>query len=347
MRRVLLNVHLLIGLILGPILVVLGVTGALLVFEPAIDRALNPRLLRVLPEDRHATLDEIARVVRTAYPEDPIARITFATRADESYQVQLLGGRTVFVDPATPRVLGDRGRDHAVEYLLDLHLRLMAGETGNLVVAIAGVLTLVSAVTGLILWWPTKILTLRRRASWRGTNFTLHQVLGFYSSAVLFLISLSGVMMYFNDSTSRIVRAVTGSAAPATVPRSTPHEGAHRVSLEDAVRTARQALPGAKVSFVLVPHGDRALRVQLHFPEDRTGAGRSVVYLDGYSGAFLQVQSRRARDLGTAILNERRSVHTGEILGLPTRIVALVVSLALAGEVVTGWLIWLRRRGRP
>ncbi len=347
MRRILLQAHLLIGLVAGAILVVLGVTGAALVFEQEIDAALYPRLRRVFPEERRASLDDIARVVRRDYPDDPIVRITFATRPDESFEVSLRSGLSVFVDPYTPRVLGDRGHNHFVEHLLDLHLRLMAGPPGNLVVASATLLTLVSIGTGFFLWWPRRVMRLRRRSSWRGVNFDLHQVLGLYSGAVLFLIALSGVAMYWNQTAGRVVRAVTASPTPPPAPGSTPPaEGAEPIDLEEAYRRAVATLPGADASFILVTDPRRALRIQMRFPEDRSGAGRSVVYLDRYSGEAVQVVSTRERDVATAILNERRAVHTGEILGIPTRAIAFLVSLALAAEVLSGLLIWWNRRGR-
>jgi uncharacterized iron-regulated membrane protein len=54
--------------------------------------------------------------------------------------------------------------------------------------------------------------------------------------------------------------------------------------------------------------------------------------------------STREAELGTAINNLKRSAHTGDIFGWPTQALYFVASLAIAGQVVTGFLIWWKPR---
>jgi len=76
------------------------------------------------------------------------------------------------------------------------------------------------------------------------------------------------------------------------------------------------------------------------FPEDRTPGGRSFVALDQYRGDVLDMESSRTAELGTKILNYKRPVHTGEVFGAPSLALAFLTSFMLAGQVVTGFLIW-------
>ena len=48
-RQLLTTAHLCIGLTLAPVLAVVGVTGAILVFQPEIEDAVNARYTRVAP----------------------------------------------------------------------------------------------------------------------------------------------------------------------------------------------------------------------------------------------------------------------------------------------------------
>jgi uncharacterized iron-regulated membrane protein len=85
----------------------------------------------------------------------------------------------------------------------------------------------------------------------------------------------------------------------------------------------------------------------MRFPEDRTPAGRSRVFVDRYTGAILAKVSTRDAQLGTRIDNLKRSLHTGDILGKPTEAIWLLAVIALASQVVTGFLMWWNaRKGR-
>jgi uncharacterized iron-regulated membrane protein len=107
------------------------------------------------------------------------------------------------------------------------------------------------------------------------------------------------------------------------------------------VRIANAALPGAQTSVInLPPPGKAVYRPLMKFPEDRTPAGRSRVAIDQWSGAVLLRVSTREAELGTTINNLKRSAHTGDIFGWPTQALYFLVSLAIAGQVVTGFLIW-------
>ena len=64
----------------------------------------------------------------------------------------------------------------------------------------------------------------------------------------------------------------------------------------------------------------------------------------GADGAL--VKDERYTDLATGqrALTTIRPLHTGTYFGLPGRIIMMLVSLALPGFAITGWLLYLGRR---
>ena len=299
-RKLIVNVHLLLALIAGPFLIILGVTGALLVFAAPLDLALNRDLLVVAPSGARASLEAIVSPARRTRSGAGIARVVLPQQPDQSLEVRFDDGLSVFVDPLSSRVLGSRRTaGHAVDALLALHIGLLSGAVGSFIVGAASVAALFSAATGLFLWWPRRVLKLRGRGSWKGTNFDLHQVIGFYASAFLMLVVLAGVSIHYNDASGRIVRGTLASPAPpplarVKVPSADPEAG--RISLDNAVGAARQALPGAMPTFVVPGRGGQPVWVQMRFPEDPNEAGRSSIYLHPYDGSVLRTLSTRERD---------------------------------------------------
>ena len=124
------------------------------------------------------------------------------------------------------------------------------------------------------------------------------------------------MLIAFESVTDPLVRRLNPPSPDAPAPQSTPVAGGTRISVDDAVAIAEQALPGAFASNVGMPNGPKAVfRILKKFPEDRTPAGRSRVYIDQFSGKVLLVENTRTAPLGTRILNLKRSAHTGDIFG--------------------------------
>jgi uncharacterized iron-regulated membrane protein len=346
-RRTLLMLHQWVGLAAGLFLVVISVSGSALVFETEIDRALNRSTSFVAPGGRPLPVEVLVARVQAAYPADQVTGVRIADTPDQAYELSLRSRQAAMVDPYTGAVLGLRDREKSFARWLHLvHTRFVAGDIGERLVGGFSVAMLGLAITGLVLWWPRKILTVGAASSWKRTNFDLHNALGFYSSLVMLFITLSGVLIAFEGTTDPLVRRLNHASDPPA-PRSTPVAGGTRLSIDQAIAIAEQALPGAFASNVGIPSGPTAaFRILKKFPEDRTPAGRSRVYLDQFSGRVLLVEDTRTAPLGTRILNLKRSAHTGDIFGAPTQALYFIVSLGVALQAITGALVWWNGRRR-
>jgi uncharacterized iron-regulated membrane protein len=226
-----------------------------------------------------------------------------------------------------------------------LHVSLFAGKVGNTIVAIVCVAALLIVLGGIILWFPRPIWRVNWRASWKRIVFDLHHQLGIISALVLIVITASGVLIT-SDALARWVGRLDAAPMPPPPRMSAPHAaGARPLSLDDEVRRARAALPGASVMFFDVPTGDDdVLSVGMRFPEDRTPGGRSRVWLDQYTGAVLRVASSRAAGPGTRINNLKRSLHTGDVWGKPSEAIWLLATIVMLTQIATGTMMWWNAR---
>src|SRR5690606_14310250 len=106
-----------------------------------------------------------------------------------------------------------------------------------------GVLTLVSLLTGLYLWWPRgntgwrRVLSFRWQPHATTINFELHRVAGFYLLMVLLVITLSGIYLSMPGPIGTAVDAIADvEPYPEDVRSSTPEEGAQPLTLAGAAR---------------------------------------------------------------------------------------------------------------
>lgn len=346
MRTALIVFHRWLALATSVFILTLALTGSALVFEGAIDRALNPQLWRVTPGARPLPLDTLAARARAA-ARGEITSISPGRVPDRSLTAQA-GATQIFVDPYTGRILGTREQDvfnrSLPRRLHVLHTSLLAGSLGREIVGIVTVAALLLVVTGITIWWRDKLWRIRWSASWKRIAYDLHHSFGILASLVMFVITTSGMVIHY-ETFGRAIAKLDGT--PRTPPPNQPgiDSGAIPIALDAAASAARAALPGATLMLISLPaKADQPLGVAMRFPEDRTPGGRSRVYIDRYRGTVLLAESTREAPAGRAINNVMRSVHTGDVLGKPTEVVWLLAALVLASQAISGTLMWWNAR---
>jgi len=355
-RKFLLNVHLWVGLTACLLVFVLGTTGAVLTFEYQLDHLLNPSLFHVRPQAQRLPLAQLADAVKKQYPQGRLALLDLSTSSpapDLSYNFVLLEGkqrRQVFVDQYTGRILGARDQAKSFVTLVHkLHVMLFGGAAMKMVTTWGSLLLCLLALTGIYLWWPRKIFGANFKASGRRINFDLHNSVGLYASVFVVIFAFTAVVMHWEEQFYPVANFLTRSADETPDPRlsSAPAApGTPPASLDQLLAVAQAQMPGARVTQIGLPTKPTDIaRVWLKFPEDGTPAGRTWVYLDQYSGKVLWARNARTAPLGTRYMKSwNRQIHTGDIFGWWSKIVAFLASLSVGFLSISGPLIWLLKQ---
>ena len=165
-RSLFLNVHLAGGLVAGLFLLILGVTGSIMAFESEIDQLIHPSLFKK-PDMSYFFLIEVKN-----------KRLP----------------RQVFVDQYTGRILGSVSVVRFTSVAHRLH-----GANGALM-GCASLILVISAFSGLYLWWPLKRIKIEWRGSRRRLYFDLHNSVGFFSSFFLLVFATTGAYMGLDRS---------------------------------------------------------------------------------------------------------------------------------------------------
>jgi uncharacterized iron-regulated membrane protein len=261
-------------------------------------------------------------------------------------------GPRLFVNPYTAAITGELNpRDNFFHTVEELHRGLVAGSVGKLVMGVNATIFVFILATGLVLWWPAtrKALAPRLRvkwgSGWKRLNHDFHIVLGFYASVFLLIIAMTGVAMAFNW-TNNVLAAVTGSSMQRPEPpvSAVPVGPAPAFAPDAVLALARRQAPQAEYYSLQLPKEPTgSIRVALLFPGATTENATDEVYLDQYSGRIIGRQAYAGRSLGQRVRGLYKPVHTGAIFGVPSKILALVMSLLGATFPVTGTIMWLNR----
>jgi uncharacterized iron-regulated membrane protein len=351
-------IHLYTGLIAAPILLVLGLTGSFLVFEYPIDHLLHVHLAYVQPAEVRMSLDALLSSVHSTYPAAKVVTVALSPSSpapDLAYvvQIQFLQHAelsSVFVNQYTGQILGRIDGMSFATTVHEFHTNLLFGDRGAFVVMLIAALLILLGISGILLWRPRKILSVRWGASGRRIVFDLHNAIGFYSFVFLLLFGVTGVVVHWQSTWLPMTnRALHLPDAEPDLKIAPPSTVARAISLEVVAAVARRMLPEARVTQINMPGPRGVYRVWLKYPEDGTPLGRSFVLVNAYSGAVLYTRNARTAHVATRFFREwNREVHTGDILGWPTRILACGMSLTLPALAITGPLFWWRKhRVRP
>ncbi len=320
-------------------------------FEPEINHLAHAKLSYVKPEPKAQTLAGLSALVKKAFPKDTIGGYNISTSPDISYQIYLQD-KTVFIDQYSGEILGTTigadGWDNFQNFIHQLHLRLAfrnQGDTGKTIMSWAGVGLFIILPSGLILWWRQKRIAVRWKAKSRLVWFDIHSLVGVTVFIILLILSFTGIMIGFEQKTTPLFYQITGSK-----PNQWPdfnikaQANASMISPDSALTLVRQTLPGVEPFNINVPGPTDAYQVRARYPEDRTPGGRSMVFLDPYNGKVLFAEGSRTAPGGKRLVNINRAIHTGDIYGLPTKIIMSLASLLMVVQVVSGLTMWWKRR---
>ena len=361
-RGVWLRLHRWLGLVLGPVFVLLGLSGSLLVFYTAIDAAITPALQLPGPPPRVHSWQAVLDALQAAHPQrdrgwrielPPEGRGIVTARYLRPAETagDFFAPLLVSVHPQTGELLAQRfwGR-FAATWVYDLHFSLLAGEPGVTVVGLLGLLFSLALLTGLLLWWPRpghwrSALRLRLNGPPQRRHYDWHKALGLGGGAVLLVLALTGVVLALPTWLEPVFHRLGGQApTPQVVAARLP--GQPLLSLDSALERVQQLLPEAVPRWVDTPAaGSAVLRVRLWLPGDPSRRfPHSLLWLHAQTGELLALRDARLLPAGDALLAWVHPLHNGEAFGLAGRVLVCIAGVVPLGLALTGWWRWRDRR---
>ncbi|MEJ8757165.1 PepSY-associated TM helix domain-containing protein [Pontibacter sp. H259] len=359
MRKLILQLHLWIGLTAGAILSVVGITGSVYVFQPELTAFLYDDLYK--SSDATAEAIDARTIVATAESQfdGKVTTILFPLRELENYILKVDGKKEfVFYDGATGKYLGEMAKRRGIlEDVLEIHRQLTIGEAGSTVTGISSLLlALVLLSSGLYLWLPHKKkqlkegLRLKPNATFKRRNYDVHKVFGFYFSIPLFLVSITGVYFAFPEKVQAVVDVITHTEEPTpdvAKIKSEYRPDLPEVTIAQTLEMMENMYPGYHKRNLIMPK-DSADRVYFSVVNtavvDAGPEYRPQLYIDQYTGKVLYAYEPHLSPAGRQLTrNWFVPIHFGEIGGWFTRILWFLTGLMPAILWVSGIIIWRNR----
>lgn len=363
-------VHQSIGLSLGAIFVLIGLSGAVLVYRETIDENLNSQLMLVEPKNQSKILPlkDIFEAAKRIIPADArVERITLPRNSTAAASVTYISETDdldtsvyeVFVDPYTSEVKGQRLKIHGddqfsqpiIAILMGFHWTLLLGANKAYFIGLIAIFVFLSVLAGYYLWLPTNgNWQMGMRIKWKATKqriiFDIHRVVGFCIGSILLISLFTGVAMIFKPVTREIVGLVSPANIEIDFGKSNNFGNNLPIDLSKVVDIADKVFPEGRLHWVLLPTSPTGVYVVGKQSANEPNVTKTYrnVGIDQYTGEITQIQDRNKFNFGSKFMEWLFPLHTGEFIGAYSRPLFVAVGLSPLILFLTGLLRWLSKR---
>ncbi|WP_427501507.1 PepSY-associated TM helix domain-containing protein [Methylomonas sp. MED-D] len=373
-RKFWLRVHLCLGLVLGVLLSIYGVTGSILVFYPEIEEWLYPKVLVVEQpaNTQYRPLAEIfaagnsvmpatAKHAFAYYPRNREAafKLRFVVPISATVQEQWLVGVNPYSAEVTGKFLQHRSDEWLpatfIDLMFELHYALLipSKDISRVVVGLSAALLMISTLTGLIVWWPLtgqwrNALTFKRGAGKVRFNYDLHKTSGFYTLLVMLPVLFSGVYMVLPHHVVPVLELFSPATYRYWFESKPPYPNAPAIGMDQAVAIAVQQYPQGRPHWIYGAPNPAQTYTVCQDGVDAPGSllQRRCTVIDRYSGVILDRDdpSPPTATAGEILTHWQWPLHSGQAFGITGRILVFVTGLACPVLFVTGLIRWLQKR---
>jgi sulfite reductase (NADPH) flavoprotein alpha-component len=370
-RKVLFQLHWIVGITAGIVLAIVGATGALLSFEQQIVASLAREGREVAAAGRiPLNAAELLTRISAEQQGKRIAGLSIAREPSQTVRVTFAPREQRYVDPYSGALLAPTasGAEAFFRNVRGLHRWLMLGDLGDRdvgrqIVGACTMLLIFMALTGLYLRWPRGPAA-RRWKTWllpdfrlkgRAFLWSLHSVIGTWALPVYLVISLTGLQWsyeWYRD----------GLYSIAGVERPAGPEGAREGRAPGALAERGGAAPDLAAfarawQTFAQETGGRFAAVNVNLAA-RPGKPTEFRYLDQHpsherafntlaidsEGKIVKAERYADKALAARLVSSIFPLHSGSYFGLAGVIVFLSASLAMPVFALTGWIMYLQRR---
>jgi uncharacterized iron-regulated membrane protein len=366
--------HFYASLFVMPLVLLLATTGAIYVFKPQLDRW-EERAFSNLSTHKAVSPNAQLAAVMDAHPGAQFHGYRLPAREGDAavIHVGLADGRTmrdVYVSPQG-KVLGSVDPDSRISATVSrIHGSLLIGRVGDWIVELAACWAIVMILTGLYMWWPRGqgvrgVIWPRLRSGKRIFLRDLHAVTGFWVSGLALVLLTTGLpwASVWGDA-FRLARAELGLVQGAQDWKTGSH-APHAEHDHDAMMKMQAAgipLIGladmvAKAQLEKLPH---PVFVKPPGAPERFGPptpmawtikseaqnrplNRSISF-DVATGKELSRTDFADKHVIDRAVNYGIAWHEGQLFGWINQLIAVLTAFGLITLVVSGFMMWRRRK---
>jgi len=351
--------HKWLGLISGLIVFIVSITGCIFCFHDEIKDLTRKEWRFVEPQKKPfvlpSVLQERAKEILPNYKSTMVSYYG-KNRSAIVYTYADSENRYLYFNPYTGKHLKIENPETDFFIIVErIHLYLLLPDyIGKHIIGSATIIFLLLVITGLIQWWPKRKSDLKRSftvkwsAKWRRVNYDWHNTSGFYISLLASIIAITGLTFTYEWVGDGIYKTFNFGGDKALETKAptidTTKFSSNSISAIDrAFTTTVKLQPKAGMYYVTFPQQKGDIIGTGAYPHALRYDHQSNYSFHPNSGKLIQSDPYHKKSLGLQVVEMNYGIHTGQILDLPGKILAFLISLTAAALPVSGFIIWYGR----
>jgi sulfite reductase (NADPH) flavoprotein alpha-component len=355
------KIHAYLGLFFGIILLIVGVSGALLSYEKEIVKAINPKSFTVAVPNSYQKpqAHEILQFFKQNNPTMVIQSITLFEEASASAVINVASsnpkqkrGVNYYINPYTHEMLPTLQGQHFFKVTQDLHRRLMMGDFGKQLVGFSTAMLLVLSLSGLYLYYPkmkkafAKSLTFSFKSKGRSFLSALHSSIGLWVLPLYILAVLTGLYWSYEWYREGLY-TIFDTNKPARHINATQSVNNSQIAYMNTTKAfelfEKQNLAYESATIIL-PKKQNMIYTINYFDKNKAHSrARNQMQIDIQQGVILQHQRYENKAFNEKIMASMLPLHSGEFFGKTVMFLMFFASLLMPLFVITGLILYIKR----
>jgi uncharacterized iron-regulated membrane protein len=336
--------HLSVGLVAGAVILYLSVTGLLMAFKPQIIDLSRAGLVSADAGPALPVVDLLKKISDGKTEE--LKSVTFWREKEGYFEAQFGKEKHLYAYADGSVLPASYAWNEFFELTTNLHRWFSPKNEGDhkvqkLIKGISVIFFLFLTFSGIFLWWPSAVKKLNFKLKNKAFNWNLHNVLGFWFSPVIIIISVTGLVIA-HQWANNLLFAIAGSEVPK--PRKI-EEKAQVIppaeQLAGMIAVAQERKPNWKMLSVRFSKG----YVNLSIDEDGPAGlyAKSQLSFDAESGQESFWEPYESLPTARKVRATMHPVHTGEAGGFFGQVLVALATLVSIVLVWTGFAMSYRR----
>lgn len=360
------KIHLILGFTAGIVLLIIGITGAIMSFEKEILYMINKdsHKVEVLNEIK-LSKKELLNKFNSMQVNSKIKSITFSKDASSSVIIKVEGekgrekrkGINYYVNPYTAEILPFVKGHAFFKFIENIHRRLLMGKIGNQIVAVSTLSLFFLMFSGVYIYWKklkksfVKGMTFSFKSKGRGFLTSMHSSLGIWVIPMYLVSSTTGLYWSY-DWVKRGLHEISSFEDPKKLKK--------KKNKSTEMKARYQSFSYNEIQNVIdlfnknVPYYENA---NLKFYNkkgiytisytDKTSGhdkARNNIALNSKTNEVVFHEKFNEQPLNVQLMKSIYALHTGEYFGIFGKILMFLSSLLMVLFTITGVMMYLKRK---
>ena len=369
MGKIVHKLHLYLGLAAAIVLMVVGVSGAILSYEKELLGMLHKESFKVEPtKEGKLEIEQIVNRFLEVKKDAKINSFTLSKDAESSYSINVASkenrkGDNYYVNPYTAEILPDVSSQKFFKWVENLHRRLLLGEVGKQIVGASVLILVFLLLSGITMYMPkikrgfVNALKIHPKAKGRAFLYTLHGSVGLWVVPLYLVISLSGLYWSY-EWYNKMLHAMSGVEKPERPKMQKPSAQGEKKSKSEPQVEGEQgkAIAEAFKTFdTLVEncYAQATLRISKKENEftviyiDKQPAhtyARNQLQFNPQTMELLKHERYNDKTLAERLMQSMFALHSGEFFGWIGQLFFFLAALIMPLFGITGLMIYMKKR---